>query len=170
MHVALDVAPTAPENVRAGHAMQAPDPAPALYVPAGQGVQDTPAPVNPATHSHVLLPGAACVRFGHPLQLCAPGPANVFAGHSAHAVDPFTPTKLPESHELHASALVVFLYLPTAHAPHGPFSGPVYPRLHKQRLSPLGINCIVLCSGQHTWFSILLSEHTEQLAFATSFL
>ena len=162
--------PTAPENVRTGHGVQAPEPAALLNVPATQGVQASspPAPVYPATHWHALLallPTADCVRFGQAVQLCSPAPENVFAGHGAHTIDPFTLLNFPAAHAPHGSVLVAFLYFPVSHAPHGPFSGPVYPELQKQTE-----DMNVLSAGQHTWFSIMLSEHTEQLKFPTPFL
>ena len=151
--------------------MQAPEPASVLYVPAPQGVHgcSPPAPVYPATHWHApleLLPRTDCVRFGHCVHCRAPAElTNVFAGQSAHPVEPFTSVKLPASHAPHGAVLVVFLYLPTPHAPHSPFSGPEYPALQKQ-----AEDISVLSAGQHTWLSTLLNEHTEQLTFPTAFL
>jgi hypothetical protein len=112
-----------------------------------------------------LLPTTDCVRFGQAVQLDAPAPENVFAGQRAHPVDRFTALKLPASHAPHGSVLVVFLYLPTPHAAHGPFAAPENPALQKQ-----AEDMNVLSAGQHTWFSTLLSEHTEQFTFPASFL
>ena len=133
VHTACPLAESLPN----GHAVHAALPFTVLNVPAAHAVHVTspPGPVYPGTHAHALLallPAADCVRFGHTVQLCAPEPENVSAGHGAHPVEPFAAAKLPAPHSAHASLLVVFLYFPTAHAAHGPSAGPVYPELHKQ--------------------------------------
>ena len=112
-----------------------------------------------------MLPLADCVRFGQAVQLPAPAPENMLARQRAHPVDRFTSLKLPASHAPHGSVLVVFLYLPTPHAAHGPFAAPENPALQKQ-----AEDMNVLSAGQHTWFSMLLGEHTEQLTFPAVFL
>ena len=107
------------------------------------------------------------------MQLCSPAPENVFAGHGAHTIDPFTSLKLPAAHSAQASLLVVFLYFPTAHAAHGPSAGPVYPELHKQLED---VVFTVLSAGQHACSELPPTDtedpiqHVVQLLLPTTFL
>jgi hypothetical protein len=58
------------------------------------------------------------------------------------------------SHAAHSPEPEAFLYVPTAHAAHGPPSGPVYPALHAQSVAavlPAGASA---CAGQ-AWHSAL---------------
>jgi hypothetical protein len=103
-----------------GHAMQAPLPFVALYVPAAHAVQATPsAPVYPGLHTHHALPATDVAFDGQTLQTLALPAAETFeyapAGQFVHDALPLT-----------------FLYFPTTQELQAPPSGPVYPMIHMQ--------------------------------------
>jgi hypothetical protein len=153
-HAAQALAPAA-ANVPAAHAAHAALPEAFLNVPAAHGAHTAPAePVCPASHSqsnttallagerefagqavHALAPAAANVPAAHAAHTLAPAPAKAPAAHATQslaAVRPVAAWYVPAPHGAHAFAPEAFLNVPTAHAAHGPPSGPLQPAWHTQ--------------------------------------
>jgi hypothetical protein len=122
-HVAADDAFAVSENVLTLHRLHALAPIDGLYLPAPHAKQGVaappPGPVYPGAHLHAVtsvLPFTDVVNGGHALQYAdADTSMYVSTGQDTHGAVPF-----------------VALYLPSAHAAHGPPSAPSYPALHEQ--------------------------------------
>jgi hypothetical protein len=115
VHVALDAAPTAPENVPCPQSLHPALPTILLNFPATQLAQLPPSgPVDPALHLHVE----------------APEMDSEAAGQFAHVVDAAFAVNFPDAQESHNAVPGVALNEPAAHSAQGPSSGPVLPGGH----------------------------------------
>ena len=115
VHVALDAAPTAPENVPCPQSLHPALPTILLNFPATQLAQLPPSgPVDPALHLHVE----------------APEMDSEAAGQFAHVVDAALAAYLPAAQKSHNAVPEVALKEPAAHSAQGPSSGPVLPGGH----------------------------------------
>ena len=84
--------------------------------------------MNPQQSADVVVPGSARKPAGHVAHTVAPVAfENVSAAHVSQAGAASSCSYFPSSQRVHASEPSVLLYVPPAHATHGPPCGPVYP-------------------------------------------
>ena len=113
VHVALDVAATAPLSLLAPQSMQFAEPVTSLYFPATHPVHAPPLPPfpeYPALHTHaviVLLPAVDKVFAAHVKQTLAEDAFNVveyvFWPQSVQAAEPVTSLYFPATHPKHGT-------------------------------------------------------------------
>ena len=124
-------AAAARENVLPLQAMHVPSPSVSLYVPDAHPTQFPSVPVYPLPHTkkqNVLFsPEIMPSMHGRH----CPSPVVVKLALQKHELLPGTDV-LVLLHASHAAAPVAFLYVPTAHALHGPPPGPLVPGGHMQ--------------------------------------
>ena len=119
-HVAIDVAPSVPENFPAPQLLHEALPMTPLYVPVAQLVQGPPSgPDEPGVHTqnvNIMLPDTEVERVGHAWQV---------ASDMAPTLVEYDP--VPQS--LHAALPVTSLYFPATHSVQLPPFGPFEPAL-----------------------------------------
>ena len=123
-HKSRPVAPVTSEYVSTGQLLHTASPT-ALYVPAAQREHvETPSPVHPALHAHLLLPAGASDSVAQSM-------------HAELSSLPVAALYLPPTQSAHELFPACTLYFPGTHRVQPPPSGPVAPALHVQAVGAL---------------------------------